>query len=204
MTSRPQMDRPAQVTAALLGVVLIVVSLALFQIVPDEDGGNRYTIAWTQAEHGNSQANLGSAGTTIRVPVTMAQPSNATIEFPTCNDGFTAPVQNAAVIAWSLFEGDNTTAIQQGTTTCASAAAVPVSLGPHADIGELTANSADEAKQTAEGRTARTTSYRLEVSWSRATGTVPVLPPPTFSASAKLTIQEWVAAANPVTQEATR
>lgn len=206
MTSRSAMDRPAQVTAALLGVVLIVVSLALFQLVPDEEGGNRYAITWTQADHANSEANLGAAGatTTITVPVNMAQPSNATIEFPTCNDGFTAPLQSAATITWRLFEGDNGTAIDDGSTTCAGATTVTVPLGAHADIGELTADSAEDAQQDAESRTARSTSYRLEVSWTRPANTVPVLPAPSFSASAKLTIQEWVAAANEPTEEATR
>lgn len=204
MTSRSTMDRPAQVTAALFGVALIGVSLLLFVLVDDEASGNRYTITWSETEHASTQGALAGAGSvlTLTVPVTDAQPSNATIEFPTCTDGATAPVQQAATISWSIFEGDGTTAIDSGTTTCAAASVVRVRLAGHADIGEVTADSDDEAKEMAEDDGARSTSYRLETQWSRqgAPGGLP-LPAPAFSATAKLTVLEWVAAANPVPSE---
>lgn len=212
MTSRSAMDRPAQVTAALFGVVLIALSIVLFQIVPDDAAGPEFAITWTEAEHGNQQATLAGAGatTTLRVDVATsafnpATPSNATVEFPSCTDAAVAPLQAAATISWALFEGASTTPIDDGTATCAARSVVRIALDAHADIGQIAADDADAAKLDVEGRTDRSTQYRLEVSWSRpaAPGGLP-LPPPAFAASAKLTVLEWVAAANPVTEEAAR
>lgn len=205
MTSRSAMDLPATVMTALLGVALIAVSLPF--LLASEEGGREYGIAWTEGLHGSSQANVGAQGatTTVSVPVTGAQVASARIEFPSCTDGFTAPVQSPATLTWRLFEGTSTTVIEDGTATCAQATAVTVQLDAHADIASTSAASADAAQAKAYGAGEnQTTSYRLEFSWNRpaAVGGLP-LPAPAFSASMKLTVNEWLATANEI-EEATR
>ncbi len=206
MTSRSAMDRPATVVTALLGVVLIAVSLPF--LVANEEGTSEFAIAWTTSLSGASEANAAaSAGTTttVSVPVTDAQVATATIEVLTCTDEFTAPVQSAATLSWRLFEGASTTPIADGTATCAARPASEVALGDHADIGSTAADSSDEAEASAyDAGDNKTTSYRLEFSWNRPAGTVPLVPAPAFSARLKLTIDEWVATANEADEEVVR
>lgn len=206
MTPRSTMDRPATVFTALLGIVLIAVSLPF--LAADDADAKEFAISWTEGLHGSSQANAAGQGatTTIAVPVTDAQVASALVEVPTCTDGFTAPAQSAATLTWRLFLGTSTTPIDDGTATCASREAVEVALGEHADIGSASAGSAQDAQDKAyDAGTNQTVTYRLEFSWNRpaAVGGLP-LPAPAFSAAMKLTINEWLATANAADEEVVR
>lgn len=207
MTSRSAMDRPATVVVALLGVALIAVSLPF--LADSDTESKTYNVAWTEGLHGSGQANAAAAQgttTTVSVPVTDAQVATALVEVPTCTDGFTAPVQSEATLTWRLFAGTATTPIDDGTATCASRAPVEVALGDHADVGSTSATSAQEAQNEAYAAgTNQTVTYRLEFSWSRpaAPGGLP-LPAPAFSASMKLTVNEWLATANEADEEVVR
>lgn len=204
MTSRAAMDRPATVLTAILGVVLIGASLP-WLILDGDSGDKTYTITWDQAFHASGQQNVAVTGqTVVTVPVNDAIPSNATIEFTPCNDGATAPLQQPATISWSLFEGANVTAIATGTYQCGDDAIEPVALDQHPDVGQVKAGNETEAEEAAEADGVRSTTYRLQVTVSRpATAGLP-LPPPTFTATAKLTIDTWLANANQPSQEVPR
>lgn len=202
MSSRTDMDKPATILAAVIGLVLIGVSLP-FLILDGNEGGQRYSIAWAgvPAENGQAQRALSGTGT-VEVPIRFDSiiPSNATIAI-TCNDTFTAPVQNAATVTWQLER--NGTVVDQGTG-CPSNERV--ALGTHPDVGAATADSADEAVEAAEGDAAVAAEFVLVVTVARQASPGGGLPvgQPTFTGQATLTIEEWSATANEPGQEATR
>ena len=205
MTTRADMDRPATVLTALLGIVLIAASLPfLFEA---EGAATRYTVTWAEAEAASDDATLTSGQTaTITIPVTDLLPSNATVTID-CTDSATPPLQGAVTVRWRLFEGSNTTPIDEGTTGCPETGfPVDVPLGGHPDIASMAADSASDAEDAAESQDARSTSYRLEVQVTRAAGTGPGLPigQPQFTGTATLAIHEWTAVANDPDEEATR
>lgn len=207
MTPRSAMDRPATVVTALLGVALIAVSLP-FLVAEDGDASD-YTIVWSEGLHGSSQANAAAGQgttTTVTVPVTGAQVATARIEVPTCTDGATAPLQSAATLTWRLLAGTSTTPLDEGTATCASRPAVEVALGEHGDIGSTSATSVAAAAEKAYAAgTNQTLAYRLEFSWSRPAAPAGLpLPDPGFSASMRLTVNEWLATANAADEEVVR
>jgi hypothetical protein len=196
MPSRSEMDRPATVVAALLGIVLIVVTIPYF--VGDDGGSTTYDIAWTATEHGSSQANTGAAGstTTLEVPFTDAIAANAQVTRESCTDGGNA-VTGTATISWTLFKGDEE--LDAGTFTCAGADEAEVALGDQPDLGQAKAGSApaatEEAYAAGDNETAE---YRLEFSWTRGGGASPLPLPVTapFAATLKLTVEQWTATAN--------
>lgn len=195
MPSRSEMDRPATVLVALLGVVLIVVTIPYF--VGDDGGSTEYDIAWTATEHGSSQASTGAAGstTTVEVPLVDAIPAVARVSRESCTDGGNA-LSGTATITWTLFKGE--TEIGDGTFTCAGADEAEVDLGAQPDVAAANAGSADEAEAEAYAvGTNETAEYRLEFSWARSGGAPLPLPvPAAFTATLKLTVDQWTATAN--------
>lgn len=195
------MDKPAIVLSAIIGLVLIGVSLP-FLILDEGDGQDQFEIMWTQAEAGRDEGALVMGSTqTFTVTVEAGLPSNATVEV-TCTDGATPPLQPAATVTWELFEGDGTTPIDSGS---GCAVDETVRLGGHPDVATAAADSAEDAEQVAMGDDLRTVTYRLEVTASRpaATGGLPV-PPGAFSGTGRLVAEEWLATANPETEEGSR
>ena len=204
MPSRSQMDTPAMVAVVILGIVLIAASVPFLD---SEDGdATAYSIRWSEEEAGSSQANTGAAGstTTVRVPVSDVLPSNATIALESCTDGAQPPATQPATITWTLFEGDDEK--DSGTFQCGDSD-MQVALDAHPDVGEASASSAGAAVEKAFASAAnKTVEYRLEFSWSRPGGALPLpLPVGTaFSATLSLTIDEWAATAVAPDQEVPR
>lgn len=203
MPSRADMDRPASVTAAVLGVVLIGITIPYF-VFGDDEGSQEYLITWSESTSGTGQAPSAAAGSPAEASVTVTDrlPSSAVIEFTPCNDGATAPVQQQAAIAWTLFEG--TQQKGQGTASCNDSGPFEVAIDPAPDVASMVASSAEEAQAKAyDAASNETATFRLVFSWSRGGG-LPVGPQPAFSTTGTLEIKEWRATANVPDAEAPR
>lgn len=202
MPSRSEMDTPAIVTVLVLGVVLIAVSAPFLGSIDDE-ASPTYLITWTEAEAGSAQAATGTAGSTsiVRVPVTDSLPSTATIALEACADG-ASPLSQPATISWVLFEGPEMK--DDGTLQCGDGP-VAVDLEPQPDVGQASAASptAAQRKAYAAGDN-ETLEFRVEFSWNRPGGAVPLPLPAPFAATLSLTIEEWRATANEPGQEVPR
>lgn len=201
MPSRADMDRPATVTAALLGVVLIAVSAPF--LASSGGGATRYDISWTQVSYAlnNQAAGAANADTSVSISVEGRHPSNATVTFNPCSDAAQPPLSQPATITWSLKAG-NTTLQDNQQASCANPGPFTVALHPHPDVGSAEGSNATEAARGAEAYAGKTT-YTLTFRWSRpagATGPLP-LPPPAFSTAGRLEIKTWHAIANVPPQE---
>lgn len=204
MPSRADMDRPASVTAAILGLVLIGITLPYFLLGGGGGGETDYTIGWSEATSGTGQAPSAAAGTAAQATVTVTDrlPSSVVVEFTPCNDGATTPVQQQASIAWTLFEGDAQKG--QGTASCANSGPFPVELDAAPDVASMSAGSADEAEAKAyDAASNETATFRLVFTWTRAGG-LPIGPQPAFSTTGTLEVKEWRATANVPDAEAPR
>jgi hypothetical protein len=207
MSSRADMDRPASVTAALIGVALIAITLPYF-LSGGPGGGTTYDITWSQATAGESSAPSGAANQDVVVTVTVADrvPSNASVLFAPCTDGAQPPLTQPATITWSVREGDRE--LDSGTTTCnADPGPFVVPLDGQPDVGSIEADSASDAEQAAYGDANRTATYTLTFRWSRpagATGPLPLPPPAGPLLTGTLEVQEWRATANTPDQEVPR
>lgn len=208
MPSRSEMDRPATVAAALFGVVLIAVSVPFLGSVGGGEG-TEYLITWTSVDEASEEGQLSgnSASGSVEVNVEDVVPSVAVIEFDPCNDGFTPPVQSAAQISWVLrWE----THEESGTASCADSGPFEVEIEPEPDVGSAEGGSASAARQAAYAAAGmnETVTFSLEVTVTRPAGQVPPLPlpvgQPTFTATARLTIEAWTASATEPGQEAPR
>ncbi|MHB1262692.1 MAG: hypothetical protein ACYC2H_13375 [Thermoplasmatota archaeon] len=203
MPSRADMDRPASVTAAVLGVVLIGITIPYF-VFGGGAGETEYAIGWSEATSGTGQAPNAAAGSPAEATVTVTDglPSTAIVEFPSCNDGATTPLQQQASITWTLFEG--TEQKGQGTASCDNAGPFPVAIDPAPDVASMSAGSADEAVEKAyDAASNETATFRLVFTWTRGGG-LPIGPQPAFSTTGTLEIQEWRATANVPDAEAPR
>jgi hypothetical protein len=204
MPSRADMDRPATVTAALLGIVLILFSLPF--LGAGGGGASAYAVSWTEQTYATNNRQNAGQGTDATVIITLEARygSNATVTFEQCNDGAAAPLQQPATITWSLKAGNQT--LKDGQqASCASPGPFTVALGPHPDVGSASGDNATAAARHAETFGAPTTAYTLTFRYNRpagATGPIP-LPPPAFSTAGKLEVKAWHAIANPP-QEAGR
>jgi hypothetical protein len=196
MPTRADMDRPATVTAALLGVVLIAVSAPF--LASSGASASTYAISWTQERYAlnNQVAGSANADTSVAIAVEGRHPSNATITFNPCTDAAQPPLQQPATITWSL-KADSTVLKENQQASCASPGPFTVPLHPHPDIGSAEGDNATAAAASAEAYSGLTT-YTLTFRWSRpagATGPLP-LPPPQFSATGTLEVKTWHAVAN--------
>jgi hypothetical protein len=203
MPSRADMDRPATVAAALLGVALIAVSLPF--LGSSDEGPAAYAISWAQESHEARSAPNGApnADAVVSVTVEGRHPSNATVTFEPCTDAGAGPLQQPATITWSLREGNNT--LREGQqASCANNGPFTVPLHPHPDIGTAEGGNATAAAHDAESRAGSVT-YTLTFRYSRpaAPGGLP-LPPPAFATTGELEVQVWRAVANEPGQEGAR
>lgn len=203
MPSRSQMDRPAMVAATLIGVFLIVVSIPLYGLV-GEGEGQEFSITWTESEAGSDEAATGASGatTTVTVMVDDALPSNATVRREACVDG-ASPLGQPATITWTLYRGDERQ--DSGTFGCAGPSEERVAQNDRPDVGAVQASGSAAAQRQAYARgDNETVEYRLEFSWSRAGGPLPLPVQQPFTATLSLTIEEWTATANDPDQEVPR
>jgi hypothetical protein len=202
MTSRNDMDRPATVLSASLGVVLIAVSILLFVFVGGS-AAKSYTVTWNQAEAGRSQpaAFASAAGTQAQTtPFTVhGDLSNVTVLMESCNDNRGAGnVAPAAAITWELFK-DNAS-YKTGTAQCTAGDAYAFALHMHPDVGSVKAKSAPGAQDAVwAGHTNQTHTFYLKFQYARGGNTNGLPIPgvqPTFSGRMQVTVDKWVSAVN--------
>lgn len=219
MQSRSDMDNPARVTAAVLGVVLIAATIPYFIFSGGGEGATTYTVSWNQATAGSGSQGIaatpagGPTPQELDVPVRDQRVSNATVEIENCNDTAVNPVQADAVLTFTLLY-ENSTAKDadgqdiSGQATCDSPGPFTFELGGHPDVGSTDADSTAQALENAYGRSGnRTGTYTVQFSWMRPAGSGPPLPLPgqaVFTGTVALEIQSWRATANQQGQEAPR
>ncbi|MFA5943982.1 MAG: hypothetical protein WC876_05905 [Candidatus Thermoplasmatota archaeon] len=208
MASRSDMDRPATVTAAVLGLVLIGVTIPYFLFGGDA-GATDYTVTWSEAEAGSADEAAGAANTDtlVEVVVTDVQPASATILFDPCTDNAQPPLSSRAQITWTLKEGDLVVASSAAPVDCNAPGPITVELGEHSDVGAATASTASDAEQQAyeSEDLNKTASYTLTFRWTRPAGTLPVpVGTQNIQLGASLTIHSWRATANAADQEVPR
>ena len=203
MSSRADMDRPASVTAALIGVLLIAITIPYFAF---GGGGSAatYDITWSEAASATGQAasSPGTGTAIVEVRVDDRQPSTASIRFSPCADGAVPPVSQPATISWILTEGGEEKG--RGTASCDDAGPFVVELAPQPDVGSVEASSATEAERQAYAAgDNQTVTFRLSFTWARSGG-LPLGPQQPFSTTGQLEVREWRAIANEQGQEAPR
>ncbi|HUR26029.1 MAG TPA: hypothetical protein VM327_08475 [Candidatus Thermoplasmatota archaeon] len=223
MPSRADMDRPASVTTALLGVVLIAITIPYFGIpflgvdpVIGQGGGTTYAVTWSESSAGTGATAIGPAGSPqeVNVAVRNQRVSNVTIEVAPCADTAQAPLQQPATLTFTLlFENetakDGAGKAIEGQATCNSPGPFTFDVADHPDVGSIEAASSDAAiDQAYDGAGNRTGTYTLQFSWSRPPGTAPPLPipvaQPAFTGTVTLDVESWRATANEQGQEAPR
>lgn len=215
MSSRADMDRPASVTAAILGVLLIAITIPYFAF-GGGGGGATYGITWSEVPAGSSDAAIGPAGTpqSSSVAVRDQLVSNVTVEIVGCADTAQQPVQQDAVLTYTLLYENETAEDSsgqaiEGQATCDSPGPFAFEVAGHPDVGSVDAGSADAAVDEAfRDASNRTGTYQLQFSWSRPAGQVPPLPlpvgQPAFTGTVSLGLESWRATANEQVPEAPR
>lgn len=214
MPSRADMDRPAMVTAAILGFVLIIVTIPYFAFGGGGDGAT-YDISWSEVAAGSSDVAIGPQGTPQEASVTVRDQfvSNVTIAIVGCADSANALQQPATLTYELLYENetvqDSSGQPVEGQASCALDGPFAFEIAAHPDIGSLEASSADAAVDEAfRGGGNRTGTFTLQFSWSRPAGQVPPLPipvgQPAFTGTVSLEVEAWRAVANEQGQEVPR
>lgn len=199
------MDRPATVTTALIGVVLIAVSLPF---LIDADGpATTYRITWTEVPLAAADAPFAGQGQTATVPLTTpsALASNITVTM-TCADTPGVPARPATV-SWTLKEGART--LDSGSMACANDDEVArINLTAQPDVGSVKAGSQSSAQEKAyEAGENATRSFVLEFSYTRPASQLPGGLPvgqATIAGRMGLEAESWQATANEADEEATR
>src|SRR5688572_14370452 len=193
MTDRANMDRPAIAIAATIGVVLILVSALLFMFGPEGEpagGAETFGVSWTQATADDAEGPIGTAVSTIEVTVADGAPSNITASIEDCTNNNGVPARGNPTITWELADDDGNV-IDGGTAPCQAAELGTWELDAHPDVG-----SAEDQADVWDTNQNRTVTYTLSVSYARAatqTDPLPQAQPATFSATARLEVQQWQA-----------
>lgn len=192
MSERSTHDNSAAIVAGILGVVLIAVSLP-FALGSASD----YIIVWSEAPLGSQTATATEGGdvATASIGVTSVLMANVTVSMSAqeCSDSFQAVAQNPAQATWRILrlQGGVSEELATGSFTCADGAFAHSITTAHPDVGSVTAESAAEAIEEARGNTFETATYTLEVSATRAPGTLPVPLPTSFEATVHLDVKAW-------------
>lgn len=214
MPSRADMDRPASVTAAVLGVVLIGITIPYFAF-GGGGGGATYDITWTEGSAGSADTAIGPQNTPQELPLEVVDQlvSNVTIAIAGCADTAN-PLQQPATLTFELLYENETAADSegqpiQGTASCNNDGPFSFKVADRPDIGSVDAPSAEAAVDEAfRGGGNRTGTYILQFSWSRPAGPVPSLPlpvgQPAFTGTMSLEVESWRATANEQGQEVPR
>ncbi len=210
MTDRSTFDRPATVTAAVLGVVLIGVS-APFTAQLWNETADTWVVSWVPEDLAATSVPVaGTSGTqSAQFTVEGRHVAVLTVTLPSCVDAFQAPVQSGGTITWSLSSGGEELASE--TVSCADADGYAFAVEVHAapSLGEVEAASREDAEEAAAETLAslrETVTYDLEVVWSHP-ATLPVPLPagePTFDAEVAVTPSAWTYAVAEPSDEVVR
>lgn len=211
MPSRADMDRPAIATVAVLGVLLIAVSVPFLR---GGGEGTAYGITWAEASAGRASNAIGPQGSPqdVTVPVRHVLVSTAVVHVDPCADTAQPPVQMPAVLAFELFYENETALDHEGRpiarddVTCDNAGPFEFTLAERPDVAARTAESVEQAERDAYGDGNRTGTYRLEYRWERAGGVPLPLPvgQPAFTGTVELEVLAWRATAQEPGQEVPR
>lgn len=204
MTSPNDMDRPATVLSASLGVLLIAISVLLFLFVGGS-ASTTYNIAWSESEVASEEGTFTGTSGEVTLTTPSVQASNVTV-FSTCADTPGTPARPATV-TWTLKEGSET--LGTGTFACAANDEVArVAVGTHPDVGSMKAGSPSSAEQKSYALgDNETRTFVLTYSYTRPAspipGGIPVGPQPSIAGGMGLTAEAWRAQAS-TPEEATR
>jgi hypothetical protein len=212
LTSRSDLDRPATVIAAVVGLVVILVALP-FTIAAFPQTPKSYDVAWGERPVASASLTVPTDSNTwtLDLPVANFQPASVKVETPVCTDTFNPQLQQQpATLHVRLTEkrGSTTSVLKDiPDVRCADKDAdgkgtFTVHLGGHFDVATTQANDAATAKKIAwldaSAMNVTGSTYTLEVTPSRSAGTLPALPvaPTSLAASLRLTVNGWDAALN--------
>jgi hypothetical protein len=208
LTSRSDMDKPAALIAALIGVVIILVALP-FTIAAFPQTPKAYDVAWGEKAMGSASVIIASD--TAHQSATFSprdfQPASIKVETVPCSDTFNANLQQSpATLHVVLTRAGAGGALKDVTFPCSAAGTTgtfTVKLGDHADIATAQATDPETAKKLvwldAMSGNVTGASYTVDVTASRpASGipTLPVTPATPLTASIKFTVYGWDAAVN--------
>lgn len=202
MPSRSDLDMPATVIAAVIGVAIIAVALP-FTISAFPQTPKSYDATWGERAIDTKTLTVPTETGTYRATVAGSdfQPASIKVEVQ-CSDSFNANLQQqAATLRVKLTRAGAAAALKEETLPCADGS-FTVTLGSHADVAGAQANSAETAEKVVwldamAGNT--TATYTLEVAPSRPPSgvpTLPVTPPTSLTATLRVTLNAWDVAMN--------
>lgn len=205
MPSRRDFDAPAATIAAVLGVLVILVSMPFTVLAYREvtDTGKGFTIAWSQGKAETKGATLTASGPVqAQLTINGKLPAMVMVMPKACNDSATgSSTQSPATITVKLTRtiAGKTEAIGKPTSYACSNApkSLQMETGAHPDIGSVTAKDEATARTAVEDRTKtdlRDVTYTVELTSTRPASTVPTVPvanTPTLSAAVELSATSW-------------
>jgi hypothetical protein len=211
LTSRSDLDKPAAIIAALVGLAIILVALP-FTIAAFPATPKSFDAAWGEKAVGSTSLTVPTETNTYtaNVPVADFQQASVRVETTVCTDTFNPQLQqSAASLHLRLTErrGGATRVLKDvAGVTCADKATdgkgtFSVRLGEHADVATAQAPDAATAKRIAwldaSAMNVTGSVYTLEVTPSRAAGMLPLpVAPTSLAASLRLTVNGWDVAMN--------
>jgi hypothetical protein len=204
MTDRKALDRPAAITAAAIGLLLILVSVPFLSSDDVEGHAGAYTIAWSETDYKAATGTQAAAGVerVLNFTIDSVNLSNITLVI-TCTDN-RGPnnLAAAAQVRWTL-TFLNRTPIEGN----ACGVNERYNVSAHPDVGSISASSAEQAVTKIWTQNAANNvsgEAKLTFRWTRAgpAGPLPVPPQGTsFTASLALGSQMWAATANAISEE---
>jgi hypothetical protein len=208
LTSRRDLDKPAAVIAAVVGIVIIVVALP-FTIAAFPQTPKTFDAAWGEKTTGSRTLTVPTDTGTYKAEVTGTnfQPASIQVDTTVCTDTHDATFQQAAAslhLKLTTTRGASSQVLEDRTFKCPDGIHLGHKLGDHADVTGAQARDAVIAKKIVwlDASLANATgpsTYTLEVTASRpAPGipTLPVTPAASLGVSLRLTLNAWDAVLN--------
>jgi hypothetical protein len=202
LTSRSDLDTPATVIAAALGVVIILVALP-FTIAAFPQTPKSYDATWGERLLDSKTLTVaGEARFTASVSARDFQPASIKVETTACADTFNPQFQQqAANLHVKLSSGS--TLLKELDMKCPGEG-FTVKLGDHADVASAQASNPETAKRivwldASAANATGTLAYTLEVVASRTASPlqqIPVTPATTLAASLRVSLYGWDATMN--------
>ncbi|HUR63619.1 MAG TPA: hypothetical protein VM241_03970 [Candidatus Thermoplasmatota archaeon] len=197
MTSRSDLDTPATVIAAALGVAVILVALP-FTIAAFPQTPKSYDAAWGERLLDSKTLPVTAEGRfTATVSARDVQPASIKVETTACADTFNPQFQQqAANLHVKLSSGS--TLLKEIDMKCPGEG-FTVKLGDHADVASAQASNPETAKRIVWLDASATNatgalSYTLEVVASRTASPlqqIPITPATTLAASLRVSLSGW-------------
>jgi hypothetical protein len=195
MTDKASMDGPAIAVAATFGVVLMLVSAALFVFVGEGGGGEGSgegpLVSWDQAVAASDQVSTAGQNSAQSTDIVVdAAVSNVTVTLTACDNTAGTPARGAPTVTWSLSD-ENGTELDGGEATCAQEGQqlARVAVGGHPDVGQ-----ADSEAEVWQGVQNVTRTYTLTIDYSRAptaTDPIPQAQQASFTATIEAEVEAW-------------